>query len=126
MWVFTNHGFLSIVEHSKRKDTLVVRARRKEHLETYFNEFKINYTPNRDYQYRIFITKKYFADHMHSIVQDIDYPNFKSSIKDKKLGAVASMVWHNVFVGLDEGNRTMVSTSSKDTGPYGKDRKPRN
>jgi hypothetical protein len=98
----------------------------KEHLEIYFNEFKINYTPNRDYQYRIFIAKKYFADHMHSIVQDIDYPNFKSSIKDKKLGAVASMVWHNVFVGLDEGNRTVVSTPSKVTGPYGKDRKPSN
>tara|TARA_R100000808_G_C2116383_1_gene128871 strand:- start:243 stop:608 length:366 start_codon:yes stop_codon:yes gene_type:complete len=121
MWLFTNHGFFSIVQHDKRKDTLIVRARRKEHLEAYFTGYKISYKPERDYQYRIYTSRKNIAEFLFNFVEEIDYTNFKNSIKDEKLKSVASMVWHNIFAGLDEGNRTVVFTPSENTWPSNKD-----
>ena len=121
MWLFTNHGIFSIVQHTKRKDTLLVRARRKEHLESYFSGYKIQYTPERDYQYRIFMSRKNLGDFLFNSVQDIDYTNFKNSIHDKKIKSIAKMVWQIIFVGLDEGNRTVVFTPSEDTWPSSKD-----
>ena len=33
MWIFTKYGFYSVVEHPRHCKLVVVRARRKEHLD---------------------------------------------------------------------------------------------
>ena len=59
MWVFTNHGFYSIVRIlDTNPEKYWVRSRRKEHLTTYFSEERILYTHATDYQYRVELDKE--------------------------------------------------------------------
>ena len=56
MWLFTNHGFYSIVKIlDTNPEEFWIRSRRKEHLTTYFSEERIIYTHATDYQYRVTI-----------------------------------------------------------------------
>jgi len=105
MWICLNNGFLSAVEDRNDHDFLMVRARRKEHLEAVFPE-RINeiYTvPNSDYAYRISVSKKLFAHIIsESIINKISYPNFKNSVKDKILKRFYGLVWWNGLEMQDE------------------------
>ena len=63
MWVFTNHGFYSIVRIlDTNPEKYWVRSRRKEHLTTYFSEERILYTHATDYQYRVELDKEELDD----------------------------------------------------------------
>jgi hypothetical protein len=98
MWVFTNHGFYSIVRI----------------LDTNPEEFWIRST----------INKEELIDLFTHLPQEIDYTNFKDSIKDVELKDAAHYVWHDIYGVLDERKGTMGFSEEERSWPFTKNRKP--
>ena len=87
MWVFANNSFISIVEHYdqiKYKDVMVVRARRENDLDILFLSHKILETSDSDYRFRVFVPRYEVKGVVASLIDDIDYDNFKNSIPDEE------------------------------------------
>jgi hypothetical protein len=110
MWIFTKHGFISVVEAFETPDILVVRSRVAADIEkisaSYFNHQVILYDANRDYPYRFFVPKMAFASSAYDIVMDIDYKNFKSMIHEQNepvRDEAYGEVWR-ILHGLEELN----------------------
>lgn len=81
MWIFSVDGFYSAVE--SRVGGLVVRARFREDLEHLIKRGlsdKIVDTPDYDYPYRIFTTRKAWSKYVADSAMNIDYPNFKGRV----------------------------------------------
>lgn len=94
MWVCFNNAFVSAVQDREHPDGLVVRARRKKHLEAIFPDRNdIIGMKGSDYKWRIFCTKLEFAEIVRKSIMDIDYDNFKNSVKDKALHDMYLDVW---------------------------------
>jgi len=80
MWIFTNRGFLSIVENRDNPDELLVRARYKGDIEAHFGgHHEVTESSDADYRFRIFLPREAVSAQIHSFVNGIDYPNFKDS-----------------------------------------------
>lgn len=105
MWILQNDSMVSVVAHRKWKELLLVRARRRDDLinaipPRYVREIFTDDTA--DYQYRCFVPRDEYADHVARMVRDcITYTNFKDSVDDPKLKRAYSNVWHELFVELD-------------------------
>lgn len=96
MWIFTKHGFYSVVcarEGDGRygravdADRLMVRARLREHLEALRNRFpeqlarcEIRQFDGTDYAYRVFIEKQVWTKILVELTEEMDYDNFKSVV----------------------------------------------
>tara|TARA_Y100001951_G_C11281111_1_gene265425 strand:+ start:252 stop:704 length:453 start_codon:yes stop_codon:yes gene_type:complete len=126
MWIFTNHGFYSIVKDNSSKDKLLVRARRREHLEVWFDSSRVTYSPKRDYQYRVKASNEEVSDLLFHSTADITYTNFKYSITDPTLSRMAGVLWSIIFGWLDERKRPMANGEKEYSRPFTKDRKSSN
>lgn len=93
MWFCFNDGFISAVQHRDDPETLVVRARRREILDTLFPEQLVVVGGSTDYNYRVFIGKKEFNKIVSKRIQDIDYTNFKNSVEDDELHHLYADFW---------------------------------
>jgi hypothetical protein len=101
MWVMFNNGFISAVQDRDNNDNVMVRARRQKDLEAIFPDrvADIFRVPNSDYECRIRISKVDFAKVVSDrILNNIDYPNFKDSVKDEPLKQFYTDVW---WAGLE-------------------------
>lgn len=124
MWVFTNHGFFSIVKIiDASPDAFYIRARRKEHLETYFNGKAIIKSDGSDYRYRIILTRKELFNFYAALPVDIDYTNFKDSIKDPVLQVFASKIWLDGYLQLDDREKPFSVNKEKHSRVLKQDRK---
>jgi hypothetical protein len=97
MWVFTDRGFLSIVEHRDDPETLLVRSRFAGQIRKLFPGAKVLKTPQADYLYRAFIPRRQVADKLFSAVEEIHYPNFKNSIGDDRYHDACMDVWSALY-----------------------------
>lgn len=93
MWICLNNGFVSAVEKWGDPDRLIVRARRREHLADNFANWNIETHDDRDYRYRIDISKEDFANIVKSRIMNIDYGNFKDSVRDDQLHNLYANFW---------------------------------
>jgi hypothetical protein len=93
MWLCFNDAFVSAVAGDD--NLLKVRARRKDHLINLFPDLedKIVQTKNTDYKYRVFITRERLAEVVSKRIMDIDYGNFKASVKDWGLHNLYADFW---------------------------------
>ena len=93
MWLMTKYGFFSVVcawesemDQTPHADLLMIRARRKAHLTNLQNRFKVLHdyaiteTQNTDYPYRIFAAKADMAGVFMSLLNEMDYCNFKTEV----------------------------------------------
>ena len=83
MWIFTQHGMVSVVQHREDPNLLLVRAREPEVLKEFFSDSpktRIQKTPKADYRYRVLVDRDGFWDVMIGQINQIDYPNFKSHL----------------------------------------------
>ena len=88
MWLFTGDGFYSAVVDQSDRNEIVVRARAKDSLENLISKLQyvwtneddetIICTPDRDYPYRIFISRDTWANYLVDYVTDLEYTDFKS------------------------------------------------
>ena len=90
-----NDGFISAVLdwNDPSGNSLVVRARMREHLENQFPDEEIVEMKGSDYKYRIFTTKQKLADLMVKRIMGIDYTNFKNSVGDDRLHEMYADIW---------------------------------
>ncbi|PKN35643.1 MAG: hypothetical protein CVU61_02135 [Deltaproteobacteria bacterium HGW-Deltaproteobacteria-19] len=97
MWVFTNRGFLSVVQDHDDPDTLVVRSRFPGQIQALFPKATVSRTPGRDYLYRAFLPKAEVAEAIRREVEAIDYGNFKNSIGDDRYHDACLDVWTALY-----------------------------
>lgn len=93
MWLFANNAFLSIVDKAPDPNQLVVRARCEGHIEAVFPKAKVIRDGSGDYLFRAFIDRTDVAEAMYAAVMNINYPNFKNSIRDDRYHNACSSVW---------------------------------
>lgn len=107
MWLFTDSGFISAVQHRDNPDLLVVRARDRVSLEALANPLEAEITTNAtsDYPYRIIIEKAEVAEWVETQVMNIDYGNFKNEVaatRGKTFASVLSGVWGRMLDAEDD------------------------
>jgi|WetSurMetagenome_2_1015567.scaffolds.fasta_scaffold155417_2 hypothetical protein len=108
MWVFTNKGFISIIQSMLQPGLLEVRGRARRHLETLFPGKQVVYTPERDYSYRVFVTMEETVAVMVRETEAIKYTNFKKSVLDDRYHDTCMDVWCAVHKGLFEPRRSQI------------------
>lgn len=94
MWICFNDAFISAVQDRRRPERLVVRARKTKHLASLFPGKRIVSTPDADYAFRVSVTKKAFAKKVVSRIGEINYTNFKSSVRDDDLHDLYLDFWN--------------------------------
>ncbi len=89
MWIMLNKSFLSIIDPDanysgggSKGEVLLVRGRIRGDIEAIFPGARVTETPDRDYRYRAQIMRSDVAAAMQKAVADIDYSNFKGSVKE--------------------------------------------
>lgn len=102
MWICFNDAFVSVVK-SDHAGTLMVRARAYEHLRNLFPNtvidpsttlpYKIHITPENDYRYRVYVPSSVWEQVVMWRIAQIDYTNFKDSVKDDKLHKLYEDFW---------------------------------
>ncbi len=82
MWLFIKDAFVSIVEAHGEPHNVLVRARRKKHLETFLPEHEKSITEdsNRDYRFRVKVSKEAIATIVSQyVLKSLTYDNFKGA-----------------------------------------------
>lgn len=93
MWIFTSNSFLSIVAHTDKPDTLLVRSRLPGDIEALFPDARVFELADADYRYRAEIPRNQVAEALADSVRSLDYPNFKNSLSGTKRKSAAAKVW---------------------------------
>lgn len=94
MWIAYSDGWLSIVAHRDKPNHLLVRGRRREHLETLFPNVQVYVDEDADYAYRADVTRDDVANTLSEYVMDIEYDNFKNSVRDSELHHAYNALWN--------------------------------
>lgn len=86
MWVFTQTGFISVVDNNQREGYLTARSRDRQSLNTLreIADSPIEFTPMRDYQYRTFVKREHLTEFLTQQVETLNYGNFKDQIWDTR------------------------------------------
>lgn len=93
MWICFNDAFVSVVKDNERPGNMLVRARAKAHLSKLFPRMKIKKSPNADYRWRVSVPAAQIAKLVAKRVTDIDYDNFKDSVREDKLHNMYALWW---------------------------------
>jgi len=86
MWLFTQTGFVSVVANSEKEDEMMVRARDKQSLQPFVDEYgvKILSWKHTDYPLRVLITRKQFVDWLVQSGEDLTYSNYKTRVSQTR------------------------------------------
>ena len=82
MWVFTDKGFLSIVQHNSMPDCFQVKSRVIDPLEILWPGHEIEVIDWADYRYRITIAKEEVIPVLVGAIESIGYTSFKDQCRD--------------------------------------------
>jgi len=86
MWLMTQYGFFSIVQHKDDAEKYLVRARLRPDLERLKDlaalTTEIVELKSADYRYRIVISREEMLRVLRWLGEAINYPNFKDRIAD--------------------------------------------
>ena len=97
MWICLNHGFISIVKDKDEPRNLLVRARKRGVLETMFPSAQILTNAGTDYQYRVSVLAPLAMTAVVKEMKNINYTNFKDSVRDKELAQDYAEFWFTHF-----------------------------
>ena len=97
MWLFTTQGFISVVAHTGKPDTLLVRARDESSLLSLQGATgaTLTHTPFADYPYRIEVLREAYAAWVLEEISRLTYSNYKSHMCSARpeLGDALHEVW---------------------------------
>lgn len=109
MWLFTPHGFFSVVvDPSSKQKRLIVRGRRRKDLTRLAADMpgpipEVLVHAGTDYEFRFFVTREHFAQWMNRwILEGLGYTNFKNTVAeaDPERAHLYSEVWWTMARGL--------------------------
>lgn len=117
MWICDNEGFVSIVADRGNPDRLLVRARRKEDLEAVLKSVlptvEIFSDKGADYKWRAFVDRKTVASIVANRILDIEYDNFKNSVKNDELHDLYAGFWEDHWKYQKNDPRNFGETRGK-------------
>ena len=97
MWVFTQNGFISLVQHPNDASQVIVRAMSKEAIESFLKKsiqnLTISYKPRNDYPFQASVPRPGVVDAMFHTIEAVNYPHFKASVKDNHYQSQCLNVW---------------------------------
>ena len=93
MWIMGTDFFLSVVRKDCSPGQLLVRARREGDIEKVFGKVEVQKDRTADYLFRARIDEERVAEAMRSELRRIDYGNYKSSVRDRRLHDALLDVW---------------------------------
>ena len=93
MWLFTNSAFISIVADRDDPTKLLVRARLPHDINSVFPTAKLFSARHYDYKYRALIDRREVAKVIAEQLLNVDYDNFKNSVRNKVRHAAYLGVW---------------------------------
>ena len=94
MWIGHSDGWLSIISHRDKPNHLLVRGRKREHLEIMFPSAEVYVDEHADYPYRADVTRADVANTLGDYVMGIEYDNFKNSVEDTELHHAYNALWN--------------------------------
>mgnify|MGYP001273187426 FL=1 len=98
MWIFTKHGFISIVQHNSMPDHFQVKARVVTPLKSLWPGHEIEVIDWADYRYRITIPKNEVVPVLASEIEDIPYTSFKNECAwDGMYHHVLTRIWSIMY-----------------------------
>ena len=84
MWLCLDKGFMSVIRYNT--EIIVIRARSREHLSTYFPRSEIFVSESSDYMYRIFINRLEFSTWLREyVLNNITYIDLTHHTKNSRL-----------------------------------------
>lgn len=116
MWLFTDTGFVSAVISKENRELISVRARDKKSLESFVKMFKVKIVElqGRDYEYRVYITKKELTQWISTRIEQMDYDNFKTQVTKTRGYEFAEPlhgVWYEMLEASDKRKKTKKGSS---------------
>src|SRR5215213_6439096 len=101
MWLCFNNAFVSVVADAN-SNLLMVRARRREHLQNLFNdEVPILIGTGTDYKYRVIVDRVTLCEVVQKVLTSLRYTSFKQSVTDQALHDLYSNFW-SLHYGIQE------------------------
>jgi hypothetical protein len=97
MWICTSNSFLSIVAKGGDPSKLMVRARRDGEIEAVFPRAKVIANAGTDYKFRALIDREEVAQAMAKAICDINYSNFKNTVKDHARHDAYMRLWSVMY-----------------------------
>ena len=113
MWIFLNNSFISIVEYQPPEaeitDHLLVRARAEDDIERFLlgasSKQALSWVKNcsvftdetADYHHRLVAPKWLVSECLAAHAENIDYPNFKSSVSNSHRHDAYMEVWTAMY-----------------------------
>jgi len=98
MWVFTNKGFLSIVQHNSMPDYFQVKSRVIDPLEILWPDHEIEVIDWADYRFRITIEKLEVLPVLLEVMASVDYTSFKDECRDEHdYHEVLCRIWSQMY-----------------------------
>jgi len=82
MWLFTDKGFLSIVQHNTLSDCFQVKSRVIEPLEILWPDREVEVIDWADYRFRITIVKSEVLPVLMEVMASVGYTSFKDACRD--------------------------------------------
>jgi hypothetical protein len=121
MWIFTQTGFVSAVQHRDDKNLLVVRARDRLSLEPLAEATQAEITTNAmaDYPYRVIVSKDDLAAWTVDQIDDLSYPNFKNQVavtRGKQFASRLGSVWATMLEAEDAEAHQLRDTLDRNWG----------
>lgn len=121
MWIFTETGFVSAVQHRDNPEYLMVRARDRESLESLaaMLSIEIKSTPNADYPYRLVATKEDVKSWVNDSIDFLGYSNFKNQVaitRGKEYAYALGSVWSTMHDVEDEEARNRFAAYESSLG----------
>ena len=124
MWIYTQNGFISVVQNIDAKPgrELLVRSRMRTHLVELLGQVMdkstveglVLETPANNYPFRAFVSREVLAELVLGQLKRIDYPNFK--------GRCVNTLGHEqegVLMEVWEASRGFHGIPDSDVGPSG-------
>ena len=98
MWIFTSHGFISIVQHLYREDSFQVKARVPHPLRELWPDHEIQVIDWADYRFRINARKEDVIPVVEEVVRAIGYSSFKNECEwDEGYHRALVRIWNTMY-----------------------------
>ncbi len=114
MWLFTSEGFVSVVAHNEKPDTLLVRARDEGSLLSLVEATgaTLRHTPSNDYPYRLEALREAFSAWVADQITELDYTNYKAHMGSARPEFGDAL--HDVWAAMHAVEETRVTQEDRD------------